>query len=172
VKRLAQIAYSDLPVQHQEHYTYDTFVQSLNDLGLHHQLRARGVITVEEALQEGEAYLLATQLHKGHRGHQPDAINATEGLMEPLPLTQAVSTPSSSPLNAEVNRMTEMLEQLVTVLASSNSTKSAQKPTRSPMEPMALCWGCGNRGHFRIECPQNRRSLNYHGPGTPSSRAG
>jgi len=46
VKRLAQIAYSDLPEVHQERYTYDTFVQSLNDLGLHHQLQARGVTTV------------------------------------------------------------------------------------------------------------------------------
>jgi len=42
-KKLAQIAYSDLPETHREHYTYDAFVQSLNDLGLHHQLRARGV---------------------------------------------------------------------------------------------------------------------------------
>jgi len=42
VKRLAQIAYSDLPEVHQEHYTYDAFVQSLNDLGFHHQLQARG----------------------------------------------------------------------------------------------------------------------------------
>jgi len=49
VKRLAQIAYSDLPVQHQERYTYDAFVQSLNNLGLHHQLQANRVTTVENA---------------------------------------------------------------------------------------------------------------------------
>jgi len=39
MKRLAQIAYSDLPDPHEEHYTYDAFVQLLNDLGLHHQQR-------------------------------------------------------------------------------------------------------------------------------------
>jgi len=38
VKRLARIAYSDLPETHQRSYTFDAFVQSLNDLGLHHQL--------------------------------------------------------------------------------------------------------------------------------------
>lgn len=65
MKRLAQIAYDDLPARHQERYTYDAFVQSLNDLGLHHQLRARGVTTVEDALWEGEVYLLARQLHGG-----------------------------------------------------------------------------------------------------------
>jgi len=51
VKRLAQIAYSDLPETHWERYTYDAFVQSLNDLGLHHQLQARGVTTIEDALR-------------------------------------------------------------------------------------------------------------------------
>jgi len=56
VKRLAQIVYSDLPEVHQERYTYDDFVQSLNDLGLHHQLQARGVTTVEDVLLESEAY--------------------------------------------------------------------------------------------------------------------
>jgi len=39
VKRLALIAYSDLPETHRESYTYDAFVQSLNDLGLYHQLQ-------------------------------------------------------------------------------------------------------------------------------------
>jgi len=66
VKKLAQIAYSDLPKVHRERYTYDAFVQSLNDLDLHHQLQARGVTTIEDALREGEAYLLAKQLHRAH----------------------------------------------------------------------------------------------------------
>jgi len=66
VKRLAQIAYSDLPVVHQKRHNYDAFVQSLNDLGLHHELQARGVTAVEDVLCEGETYLLAKQLHKGH----------------------------------------------------------------------------------------------------------
>jgi len=64
VMRLAQIAFRDLPQVNRERYTYDAFVQSINDLGLHHQLLARGVTTVEEALAEGEAYLLANHLHR------------------------------------------------------------------------------------------------------------
>jgi len=56
--RLAQIAYRDLPQANRERYTYDAFVQSINDLELHHQFLARGVTTVESALAEGEAYLL------------------------------------------------------------------------------------------------------------------
>jgi len=63
VMRLAQIAFRDLPQVNSERYTYDAFVQSINDLGLHHQLLARGITTVKDRLAEGEAYLLANHLH-------------------------------------------------------------------------------------------------------------
>jgi len=64
VMKLAQIAYSDLPQTSRERYTYDAFVQSVNDLGLHYQFLARAVITAEGALAEREANLLANHTHK------------------------------------------------------------------------------------------------------------
>jgi len=39
VVRLAQIAVRDLPQANRERYTYDAFVQFINDLGLHHQFQ-------------------------------------------------------------------------------------------------------------------------------------
>jgi len=65
--KLAQIAYSDLPQANRERYTYDAFTQSVNDLGLHHQFLTRGVTTVEGALAEREAYLLASHMHRNRR---------------------------------------------------------------------------------------------------------
>jgi len=62
--KLAQSAYSDLPQANRERYTFDAFVQSINDLGLHHQFLARGVTLVEGVRAEGEAYLLANQMHR------------------------------------------------------------------------------------------------------------
>jgi len=53
--RLAQIAFRNLPQANSERYTYDAFVQSIIDLGLHHQVLARGVTTVEGALTEEDA---------------------------------------------------------------------------------------------------------------------
>jgi len=64
VIKLVQIAYSDLPQANRERYTFDAFVQSVNDLGLHHQFLAKEFTTVESALAEGEACLLANQMHK------------------------------------------------------------------------------------------------------------
>jgi len=73
VMRLAQIAFRDLPQANRERYTYDAFVQSINDLGLHHQFLARGVTTVEGALKEREACLLASHMHRNRvASHQVD----------------------------------------------------------------------------------------------------
>jgi len=42
-------------------------MQSINDLGLYHQFMVRGVTTVKGALREGEACLLANQMHRNYR---------------------------------------------------------------------------------------------------------
>jgi len=63
VMKLAHIVYRDLPQANRERHTYDAFVQSIN-LGLHHQFLARGFTTVEGALAAGEAYLLASHMHR------------------------------------------------------------------------------------------------------------
>jgi len=83
VKRLAQIAYSDLPETQRQRYILEDFTQSINHLGLHHQLQARGVTSIEAALREKEAYLQAQWLYETPqqvpwlRGQTPAATNNT-----------------------------------------------------------------------------------------------
>jgi len=148
VKRLAQIAYSDLPPVHQERYTYDAFVQSLNYLGLHHQFLARGVTTLKNALHEGEAYLLANQPHKGHMSSQQIIANPSEDYSEQLLPTHIAATTASSPMDVVVVCMTEMVEKLVAVLARSSTAGPVQRSPRSRTKPPrqpAMCWECGNQ---------------------------
>jgi len=167
VKRLAWIAYSDLPAVHQERYTYDAFVQPLNDLGLHHQLQARAVTTVEDTLHEGKAYLLAKQLHRGHMSSQQITVNSPEDYSERLLSAHVAATTANSSLDAEVTRMNEIVEKLVAVLAHSDTLGPVQRPMRSrtkPPRPPAPCWECGNREHLRTECPQSKQELNLHSP--------
>jgi len=85
-------------------------VQSLNNLGLHHQLQARGAI--EDALREGEAYLLAKQLHRAHLSSQQVTVDPKEDYDKLRPPTQTATSTNKSPLDTEVDRMTEMLEKL------------------------------------------------------------
>jgi len=50
VKRLARIAYRDLPETQRRHYMLEDFTQSINLPSLHHQLQAKGVTSIEAAL--------------------------------------------------------------------------------------------------------------------------
>jgi len=63
VKRLARSAYSDLPETHRQIYTLTDFIQSFNDAGLHHQLQAKRVTSLEGALHDGEDYFWAKCLY-------------------------------------------------------------------------------------------------------------
>lgn len=113
VKRLAQIMHSDLLPMNREWYT---FVQSINDLGLHHQFLAKGVATVEDALREGEADLLATQLHKSRVGsRQVEAeLATTHSEAEAVTLVAVATTKLSTA--SKVAQVTDMVAKLVETL--------------------------------------------------------
>jgi len=168
VMRLAQIAFRDLPQVNRERYTYDAFVQSINDLGLHHQLLARGVTTVEDALAEGEAYLLANHLLRNR-------VTFRQVDMEPsaAPTASNAENPAVAKVMtvaSKVAQMTDMLSELVSALAPPSQRDTAREldgpPVQSPGRRHPLCWKCGRQGHFQKHCPQLHTGLNYEGPRT------
>jgi len=84
------------PPPYQEQYTYEDFVQSLNDSGLHLHLLAKGATTIEDSVRWGVAYLLAIQLHQ----------------QEQLPPAQVAATTTTT-VDAEIGCMAEVLTQLM-----------------------------------------------------------
>jgi len=127
VKRLSPV--------NREWYTFDTFVQLPNDLGLHHQFLVIGVKTVEDALQEGEAYLLAAQLHRSRLSSRQVKVEVLEDHPKPESTAHVAVAAVSPPPNSQVIRMTEMVEKLVAALAQSTTVRPAQRPQRSKPEP-------------------------------------
>jgi len=81
-------------------------VQSINDLRLHHQFLARGVTAVEDALHESEAYLLATQLHRGRVSSQQVNVDWLKDHYDSPSIAHLVAATASSPLDAEVTCVT------------------------------------------------------------------
>jgi len=117
VMRLAQIAFHDLPQANRERYTYDAFVQSINDWGLHRQFLARRVTTVEEALPVGEAYLLASTMHQNrvasrHVDTEPSAAPAASSADDPV-----VANIDQETVASKVAETTSLLTKLVSMLA-------------------------------------------------------
>jgi len=129
VMRLAQIAFCDLPQANCEKYTYDAFVQSINDLGLHHQFLARGVTTVEDALAVGEAYILVSHMHRNRvASRQVDAEPSTAPSV-PNAETPAVANVTQMTVASKVDQLTDMLTKLVAALVPPNPVDNTPEPS-------------------------------------------
>jgi len=166
--RLAQIAFHDLPQANRERYTYDAFVQSINDLRLHHQFLARGVTTVEGALTEGEAYLLASHMHRNRVASRQVDMEPSAAAAAPNAETPVVANVTQMTVASKVAQMTDMLAKLVSTLASPKQVDTAHEPSGPPAQSPGMghpfCWEYGRPGHFPKSCPQLQPELNYHGP--------
>jgi len=104
-------------------------VQSINDLGLHHQFLARGVTTVKGALAVGEAYILASHMHWNRVASRqvdtkpsaaPAALNAE---------TPAVANVTQITVASKVDQLTDMLAKLVAALVPSNQVDNTREPS-------------------------------------------
>jgi len=152
------------------------FVQSINDLGLHHQLQARGVTTVVGALTVGEAYLLANHMHRNRvASHQ---VNSGPSAARSVPNTEnpVVAQVTQMTLAAKVDQVTDMLAQLVAALnppsLADNTCELNGPRAQSPGARQSFCWRCRRPGHFQRNCPLPPPGLNYDGPQMPPPPAG
>jgi len=142
-------------------------VQSVNDLGLHHQFLARGVTTVKGTLAEGEAYLLANQMHKNRGVSRQVEVEPAAAQIDPnagLPVTAAVGQLTAA---SKVAQLTDMLAKLVSALTPKNPVDIAREPlgplAQSPGTTSNLCWECGRPRHFQRYCSLVSQRLNYRG---------
>jgi len=113
VMRLAQIAFCNLPQANHERYTYNAFVQSINDLGLHHQFLVRRVTTVESALAEGKAYPLASHMHQNRVASRQVDMEPSAAPAAPNAGTPAVANVTQMTVALKVAQMTDMLAKLL-----------------------------------------------------------
>jgi len=174
--KLAQIAFRDLPQVHHERYTFDAFVQSINDLGLYHQFLAKGVTTVKGALTVGEAYLLANHMHRNRLASRQVDSGPSAAPSVPNTENPTVNHVTQMTLASKVNQVTDMLAQLVAALIPPNlvdNTRELNEPrAQSPGTGQPFCWRCRRPGHFQKSCPQPPLGLNYDSPQMPSPPAG
>jgi len=95
-------------------------VQSINDLRLHHQFPAKGVITVEGALTVGEAYILASHMHRNRVASCQVDARPSAASSVPNAEISAVANVTQMTLASKVDHVTDMLAQLVAALVPPN----------------------------------------------------
>jgi len=107
---------------------------------------------VEDALHEGEVYLLATQLHRNRVSSHQVAVDLSEDHWKPKPSAHVAAPAAGLLLNSEITHMTEMMEKLVAALAQLTVVGPTQRPqssgaeqpwakdkTTTAREPLAVC---------------------------------
>jgi len=119
VKRLARIAYSDLPETQRQRYMLEDFTQSVNHPSLNHQLQAKGVTSLEAAVREGEAYLQAQRLYENP---QPETRSPGGG----------PTTTIDASLNSATDRLITMMTWAMAALSRARSlVTSPEVPRRN-----------------------------------------
>jgi len=116
VMKLAQIAFRDLSQVNRERYTYDAFMQSINDLGLHHQFLAKGVTTVEGVPPVGETYILVSHMHRNRVVSRQVDAGPSAAPAVPNAETPVVANVTQMTLASKVNDLTDILAKLVAAL--------------------------------------------------------
>jgi len=165
VMRLAQIAFRNLPQANRERYTYDAFVQSINDLGLHHQCLARGVPSQRCACRKGS--LLS--------GEAPESCDFPSGGHGALRCSCRSKCGNSSGSQCDADdgsiegRTNDRhVSQTGLHIGPLSQLDTAREPggpqVQSSGRGHPFCWECGRQGHFQKHCPQLHPGLNYDGP--------
>ena len=168
VERLTNAAYEDLPANHRERLTFDTFLSTLNNTGLQKYLSARQVETVEDAIRGGNEYfqISTTSTYRQQSARQIDVEEAEDN--SPPKKAQPIRTVDTkepmADILAKLTQLTLQMEGQTAMLKQRRETreKKAWQRDETTGEPRA-CWNCGEIGHFRADCPKPRMAPNASG---------
>ena len=114
-------------------------MQSINNLGLHHQFQAKGVTTVEGALAIGEAYVLASHMHQNRMALPQVDAGPSAAPSIPNADTPAVANVAQMTLASKVNYVTDILAKLIAVLVPPYQVKNTREP--SGLRAQSPCTG-------------------------------
>jgi hypothetical protein len=142
VSRLSRIAYGDLPAQHREELALETFCNTLGNMPLQRHLLAVQARTLEEAVRAGNEFW-QIKVPASSSSANIRVLGEDEDVAD-----DCVTVVKTDPMSAVV----KLLEQLSVKLDRLGSTK----PVASrPVDTRTGCWGCGQEGHSRRNCPTN-----------------
>ena len=159
VERLVNLAYADLPREHQIRMTMDIFYSSINNGYLQRHLLAINADTLEEAVRAGNEFL---QIKVTVPGSSVRQVSGEEGEPEE---TNQVAQVVSNPWNALLQAMQKLTEE-VNNLKSTQQTEemtNRQSTRKEQKGRQTRCYGCRREGHIRKNCPTDPWPIKQQG---------
>ena len=155
VQKLADLAYGDLPPEYQAHLVVETFCNTLGNPYLQRHLLAFPMANLEEMVRAGNEYLQIKAFPSGLVRNIED---------------EEISTNQVKPETDLLADLTKVVQNLARKVEEISKEKN-----HSPMNAFSKnnnsragfsCWGCGQEGHNRSNCPTNpwqKRNSNQSG---------
>lgn len=163
VFRLANVAYGGLPEDARQELKLESFLASINHVGLQRHLMAIDGDTIEAAVRAGNEYLQAATTTGPGRSSLQQNLRRCETEDDTMESTttevKAIST---------VETIMDTLQKLQRRLEAIEN-KMKNKDTGIGREPTTpgngVCWGCLQPGHLRRNCPGPKEKM-VKGKGT------
>ena len=177
VMRLAQRAYPEFSYDALDQVAREQFISGLSDIEMKRFVDLRGPHSLDEAVS------LATQFESFELSENSTGLNSrleAKGKTRSAPVQAATETPSSiesqfSKLSSAFEKKMAVFDQkMVTFDARLDAMKAgsrepertfspgnnyARQPKSPPQGRLGNCYGCGQPGHFKRNCPKLRARI-------------
>jgi hypothetical protein len=161
VERLIAIAYEELPIAHQARMALNTFCSTLGNAYLQRHLLAVPMEGLADAVKAGNEFLQI-----GGNMHGGTAVRAVDGGEE----TDRVASVSPTAMETMVQLLKSLTEKIEKLQTPKPNPQRREEPKWKPG-----CWGCGQEGHIRANCPTHSWKPRTQGDGqekAPGNGAG
>jgi hypothetical protein len=163
LQRLVEIAYPDYTRRQKAEMALDSFITTLGSVRLQLHLLAVDPNDLATAVKAGNSYLQlqqATTNYSKGRAHVIQSMGEDDSEIEELTNIntqqngQTIAAPGNN-VEMALFKMMEVLNMIVGKLKTPKRTfKKTWRPTEQKKQGTVICWGCGEKGHFRTHCQQ------------------
>lgn len=173
LKRLADMAYPDLPDEAREQFALNQYLAQLDSPQVAFSVKQTKPTTVDDAVRstlEMESFLVPSV---------PAGISQVSE--ESTGSTETVATTSARPHDDVMKLLLERMDRIETELKgnrprpvpSQRTSEDQRTPSRdwwrgrASRQNYGSCWNCGGEGHLSRACPSPRKTRQQQGNGEP-----
>jgi hypothetical protein len=161
LQRLVEIAYPDYSRPQKAEMALDSFITTLGNVRLQQHLLAVNPPDIAAGVTAGNSYLQVQTTTKPTRGRAhviqdlEDDNSESEELLDDQaqPKVKVVIAPVKNNVELALLKMMELLSVISGKLMTPKKPfQRKARMTEQMKQGTIVCWGCGEKGHFRTEC--------------------
>jgi len=160
IRRLATLAYPEASFLLVDTLAKEQFIDALDDSDMRLKVQQARPTTINDAVQiavELEAFARAELQRQGGKRHVRGVSSQDEE-----------QGPAIRELREQMMELTRLVSELTTEVRSTKQSRKVPERRRNRNYEELVCFGCGQQGHFKKDCPA-KKSCNSDSRPTPQT---